>query len=392
MVATMIRGAQATGNVSASQHVRDVADRLVYLDPEASPFSLTLSKERAEKATNFKFEWAEKGGDFAGAGFAPKLTQVNNGAGYTAGDVSIVVDNGAYVNIGDTIKVVRTAEVLRVTNVVTNTLTVSRGVGSTAAAALVDNDDLFMIGPSIAEGASVGAANDFQEQWKFDYTQLYRHVASATETQQWVQNYIGQPRTRLRREKAVEHKIDLERSFLFGERNRDTTDTSAPINYTGGFLYWATANAKAAGGTLTEPEVWDWCEDLFAHTASGPTRTLFASALVCSVIDLLAGARLQTVPKDDTYGIAVKEWLTSHGRLLIVKHRLLETGAGASGYGGYGLAADMRQLKYRYGRNTQLLTDRQAPGDDKWVDEYLTECGLEFRLPAAHGVLSGVTG
>jgi hypothetical protein len=392
MPATGIRGTQATGNVNTSQHVRDVADRLVYLDPEASPFTLTLSQERAEKAENFKFEWAEKGGDFAGAGFAPKLDQVNNGAGYASGATSIVVDNGSYFNVGDTVKVVRTAEVMRVTAIATNTLTVVRGVGSTAAAALVDNDDLFIIGPSIAEGASVGVGNDYQEQWKFDYTQIYRHVAEATETQQWVKNYIGQPRTRLRREKAVEHKVDIERSFLFGERNRDTSTPGAPINYTGGFLYWATANAKNAGGTLTESEIWSWCESLFAHTASGPTRTLFASALVCSVIDLLAGARLQTVPKDETYGIAVKEWLTSHGRLLIVKHRLLETGAGGQGYGGYGLAADMRQLRYRYGRNTQLLTDRQAPGDDKWTDEYLTECGLEFKLPAVHGVLTGVTG
>ena len=399
MAATMISGPATTSTVNASQHIRDVARRLRYLDPEANPFTLVLSAERSEPATSFKFEWAEKGGDFSGAGFAPKETAVNNGAGYTDGATSIVVDNGTYVRVNDQIKVVRTGEVMRCTARATNTLTVVRAVGSTAAAALVDNDDLFILGTSVPEGAAVGTGQEHQEAWKFNYVQIFRTVAEATETQSWQANYLGNERTRKRAEKAIEHKIDMERAFLFGERNRDTSTSPGPTNLTGGAFYWATSNSKDAAGTLTEPEVWNWCEQLFAHTAGGPTRTVYSSLTLLSVIDMLAGARLQTVPADRTYGIAVKEWLTSHGRLLFVAHRLLEAGpnssvigTGAAGYGGVGLGLDISQLRFRYGRNTKLLTDRQAPGDDKWADEYLTEAGLECSLPLVHGVLRNVTG
>jgi hypothetical protein len=388
----MTRGADTSANVNTSQHVRSVRERLAYLDPEAAPFTLTLDKERSEDADNFKFEWPEKGGDFVGAGFAPKQDAVN---GTTGTGTSVVVDNSEYFRVNDIVKVLRTGELMRVTVVTTatDTLTVQRGVGSTGAVALADNDELLIIGSSVAENADVGSPIEHQELWRFNYTQIFRTSLGASRTQQQTKNYLGKPRKRLRMEKAIEHKIDIERAFLFSERNRDVSVITAPVNVTGGFIYWATGNNKDAGGTLTEPEVWNWCEQLFAHTGGSSTRTVYHSLLVGSVFDMLAGARLQTVPSDKTYGIAVKEWLTSHGRLLLVPHRLLEAGALAGeGYGDEAWAADMSKLRYRPLQETQFLPDRQGPGIDGFIDEYLTECGLEFANPLLHGRLTGVTG
>lgn len=382
---TMVSGASSTATVNTAAHVRDVSERLAELDPNVAPFTLMLAAARSEVADNFKFEWFEKER-------APKYDLVNGAQ--TAGDTSIEVDNGAYFSVGNIVKNPRTGEVFRVTGIATNTLTVARGVGSTAAAAMNDNDDLFIIGSSHAEGADVPTPKDHQEVEKYNYTEIFRTALGATRTQQNTRNYIGKTRTRQRLEKMREHKIDMESAFLFGERNRDTSTAAAPRNYTGGFTYWATENAKDANGTLTEPEIWDWCEDLFNATASGDTKTLFASPLVVSVIDMLAGARLQTVPSDKTYGIAVRQLLTSHGTLLVVKHRLLRNGASGNGYGNMAFAVQPKELAFRYlaNSNTQLLIDRQSPGTDGYVDEYLTEAGLEFRLPGVHGILSDVTG
>ena len=55
MAATAITASQTTANVNTSQHVRDVADRLRYLDPNAAPFTLILSAEKSASADNFKF-------------------------------------------------------------------------------------------------------------------------------------------------------------------------------------------------------------------------------------------------------------------------------------------------------------------------------------------------
>jgi hypothetical protein len=159
-------------------------------------------------------------------------------------------------------------------------------------------------------------------------------------------------------------------------------------------LYFLTQNNQNMGGTMTEAEIENWMANFFNPTGEGDSRLLMASALGVSVIDQLAAGRLKTVPSDKTYGIAINQWITSHGRLNIVKHRLLENGPGGTGFGGYMIAIAPKRLAYRFiaTRDTKLLIDRQAPGDDKWTDEYLTEVGWQIELPKVHGVATGITG
>lgn len=164
-MATALNAHESTANINTSQIVRDVADRLAYLDPNAAPFTLLTRKADTRVAESYKFEWFEKE-------LSPKLDQVNNGAGYAAGATSIVVDNGAYFRVGDIVQVARTAEVFRVTAISSNTLTVVRAVGETSAAAMVDNDDLFILGSAYAEGASVGTEHSHQETAVYNYTQI----------------------------------------------------------------------------------------------------------------------------------------------------------------------------------------------------------------------------
>lgn len=392
MPQTFIRAAESTENIPAARRVRDVADRITYLNPNAAPFTLILQKARARPAIDPKFEWWEKD-------LPAKWDQVNGAQ--TNVDTAIEVDQAQYYSVHDIVKVPRTGEVFRVTavNTGTNTLTVVRGVGETAAAAMNDNDDICIVGNAQPEGAPLGVEKSHAETNPFNYTEIFRHPFGATGTEQASESYTGPPRPRLRMEKATEHKIDMERAFLFGERNVDISNTNAPIRYTRGILQWLEVAGSGAvlmdaGGTLTESELATFMQSVFQHTGGSNTRILLASPLVVGVFDAIAGARLQTVPSDKTYGIAVNRYISSHGEFMIVKDRLLENGPGGTGYGGYALALDPTALAFRFlrGRNTKLRLDVQAPGDDKFTDEYLSEAGLEFKSPALHGRLKGVTG
>lgn len=393
MAQTVIRARESTRNIPSSRSVRDVSKMIAYLDPDAGPFTNILQRASSRAAIQPKFEWSEKD-------LEARWDQVNNGAGYASGATAVVVDNGKYFSVNDVVNVVRTGEKMLVTavNTGTNTLTVARGVGSTAAAALVDNDDLQIIGQAYAEGANKGAEKSHQETWKYNYTEIFRIPFGVTNTQTNSENYTGPDRQRLRIEKMVVHKIDLERSALFGERNEDTgtnATTDNPVRYTGGLLYFLTSNGTNAGGVLTEPSVETFLQNVFGHTGGdADTRLLLASPLVISVIDQLAAGKQMLVPKEKTYGVAINQWVTSHGTLLIAKHRLLENGAGGQGYAGYAIAVDPRKCTRRYlqNRDTMLRKDIQNPDADAWTDEYLTECGWQIENPELHGVLSGVTG
>lgn len=385
---TVVYARESTENIPASRRVRDADPLLRYLNPDVNPFTVISAETTTKVATNAKFEWFEKDAESA-------WSQVNNGAGYAAGDTSIVVDHGNYFLPGDIVIVPRTQEHMRVTavNVTTNTLTVVRSVGDTAAAALVDNDDLLIIGSAYAEGSAKGSPKSHVETNPFNYTQIFRTVLGITRTEKDSQNYTGDDLVRLKREKMFVHKRQIEYTALFGERAIDTANTDNPRRYTGGLFQFYTSNIKDAGGTLTEPELEDWIADLTTHTATGDSRVVFAGTKVISVMNQLAAGKVMLPNKSTTYGIAVRQWMTAHGTLNLVRHRLLENGTGGNGYAGWAVAVDPKQIVYRPFTNasTKLIENIQNPGDDAVEHEYLTECGWQLPNPETGGWLKNVT-
>lgn len=390
---TMTRAAESTANQLSGHNVRDVDTTLHYLEPDAAPLTAFMTQGMKKKyaAKNPQFEWQEKG-------IVPKADQAAATAVTAA--TTITVDNAAYFGVFDIVRAVPTGEVFRVTAVDTSTdvLTISRAVGSTTAAQIADNADLLIIGNARAEGADKGNPRSYQETVPFNYTQIFQHEFGETGTQSATQSYVdgrAGAKTRLRREKAWEHRVDKERAFLFGERNRDTTDTNNPLNFTGGLLYWATSNNKNMGGAMSEAEIEDSLEDVFTYASGSNTRILLASPKIISVLDQLAAGRIQTVSdRKATYGIGVKTWVTGHGELVIVKHHLLTDGAGGAGYGGYGFLVDPSKISYVYmnGRDTKLETNTETNGADRWEELYRSECGIAVHNPEHAGIWTGVTG
>lgn len=389
-VQTVTRAPESTENIPASRRVRDVSKKIQYLDPSAAPLTVLTKKARKQSAMNPKYEWIEKD-------LPARWDAVNNGAGYASGATAVVVDHAEYFSVGDVVLVPRTGERVRVTAITlgSDTLTIVRSVGPTAAAALVDNDDLLIIGNAYGEGTGAGSEKSHAETYPYNYTQIIKTPFGVTGTQNESENYTGPDKPRLRAEKAIEHMIDIERTFLFGERDIDTGSTDNPIRYTGGFLYYATSNAKNFGGVMTEAELEDWMEDLFHYTGGSDTRFVAAAPLPISVLDQLGVARLQLVPASQTLGLSIKQFVSSHGTLMITKHRLLESGyTTGDGFGGYMLAVDPSKIAYRFLRNrdTKLRVDIQANDLDGWKDEYLSEIGWQVENPQVHGIGSGITG
>lgn len=385
---TQITTHENTANVPASRRVRDVQRGIAYVDPDENPLLAVTrgSKDGSKQAINSKFEWIEK------EMLPPRWDQVDGAM--TTGDTAMTVDNGGYFTVGDLVKVATTGEVVLVTSISSDTLTVTRSFGDssgTAAGTIGDNVDVQIIGNAIAEGASVGTPKSHIETYPYNFTQIFRTEFGATGSEEMSENYTGRDRVRQAKEAAIEHATDIERAFIWGERNEDT---SAVRRATGGLLYYLTSNNVTSVATLTEPEMEDFAQDVFHHTGGGRTRLLLASPLVVSSIDQLAAGRIQVSPKEDTFGVAIKRWATAHGEFLIATHPLFVDGLNGDGWAGLAIAVDPKRIKYRYlrGRDTKLLKDRQAPGDDKYTDEYLTEAGLQVENPAYHGTLEGVTG
>ncbi|PLR84656.1 hypothetical protein CVD25_01075 [Bacillus canaveralius] len=377
-----VKGIRDTLNVQQAKMKIDMSEKIALLQPEATPFITFMkrAKNKTEAANNPKFSWLE---DDLGA----RWDAINNAAGYAAGVTDIIVDNGDYFSVGDLVKVPRTGEVLAVTAVNVNTLTVVRGYGVTAAAAIVDNDPIVIIGNANQEGSGTREIKTTNEIEVFNYTQIFKTPFGVTNTQNASANYGMKDLAYQQKKKGTEHMMDMSRSFLFGEKKLDTSGNK-PKRTTGGLLSFLTANRYDAGGALTQSEFdQNIAEVVFKYGSS--EKLMLASARLLSVINGWAMGKLQIEQGEKTFGLSVVKYVTPFGTLNLVHEPLFEGAV----YGSYGMVLDPENFKYRplKGRDTKLETNIQANDEDLREDQYITEAGLEVRLPKTHAVITGVT-
>lgn len=380
---TPVSSPMVTGyGTTTSVIVREVGNKIFYLNPSAAPFTLLTERAGNKNTANPKYEWYEKS-------LRPKTVTstlaTTNGTTFDASDDNVI-------RVRDLITNTSTGEVALVTAQATATqYTVTRNLQAQGGGFTTTSGQTWLvIGSANTEGADVGIPDEWKETHKYNLTQIFRTPFGASRTREATDTYIGSTRPRLRAEVAIAHALDIERAFMFGVRSDGTTaGTLSGYRTTGGFASIATSNPLSLGGAaLTEPDLEVWLESLFQHTASGDSRVLFCSPSVISAFDQLAAERIRLVPSDETYGIAVKQFLTNHGTLNIIKHRLL---AGSLyNAGAFALDPKLASMRTLAGGSTKLLMNRQGPGVDGWIDEYLSEVGFQLTNPEVHGTITGV--
>ena len=90
-----------------------------------------------------------------------------------ATDTDFVVDNGSRFRIGDQIQIEGSEELMLVTNVSTNTLTVVRGYAGTTAENLADDQVINILGNAALEGADQPTARFTNRTRCSNYTQIF---------------------------------------------------------------------------------------------------------------------------------------------------------------------------------------------------------------------------
>ena len=381
---TIINNARTTGNINQARRAVDMAQRIAELDPNESPFVTFLKVAKKDKRIvyNPKFEWLED--DLLGTW--SKLT-----AAATDAATTINVADGNLFRVGDILKIPSTGENVLITAIGSNALTVVRGYGSTAAAVIADAADVLNIGSAMPENSSMRVAKSTQTSNSYNYTQIFRTPISLSGTENASKLNGGQDRAYQRRKASLEHKRDIARAMYFGERKEDTSGTT-PRRTMGGLISFLTAGSNtvafSSSGTALTYRNFDINVAQKAFLHGSKEKLLIAGPLLASSINDWAEKKLLTdVSADKTYGIRVKNLITSYGDMKVIYDPLLE----GSVYGGYGMVLDTDNIRYAYldGRDTKLNVDIQNNDVDGIIDEYITECSLEVRLPNTHVLITG---
>ena len=284
---------------------------------------------------------------------------------------------------------------------------------------LENNDPAQIIGSSFEEGS--GSPDVFSSELEddFGYTQIFKTAAEMTNTA-YATRYRGYAEewNRIWATKLREHKIDIERAMLFGQKARvggiqyseglvghivknvsPVTDDSA-LSYSSGNAY----HRSVAQAELTYDRLLSDLEVIFDPARGGmaeklvlcslPVITFFNKLGDGAFLDASVGHsngpyRINFDSREGSFGHSIMVIDTIHGKLNLVKEPLFRGIAS-----GFMLMADMTQLAYRplvgngINRDTQVMTNVQSADEDLRKDMILTECGLEITLPESHALFN----
>ena len=439
------------GQFADKRRIHDFGDRVAELAPEESPFFVYLNKV-AKRPTNdpvFRFlenrskiDWTSRnfklsealGALVAGTSYTVKVTDADtpaNSIDWLIKGMVIAIETVDDTN-GKAYSTVRIEDAPVEDAAGTSTHFTGKVIATSSSSisgygAASDNAPCTVVGTAFEEGSGSPDTWSSQLDDEFGYTQIFKTAAEMTNSA-IATNYRGYANEwqRIWNLKLREHKVDIERAMLYGQKAR-----RGGIAYSEGIIGMIVANAGAATGgtsalsyssgspyyrTVTTTE---FSYDLFLSDfevlfdparggssdklalASLPVVTMFnklgaggtfGHAATSSFLDnTLSGStdagayNIDFGKQTGSFGHKIMRVDTVHGSLALIKEPLFR------GFANSMLAlVDMSQIAYRplvgngINRDTSITTNVQQADEDLRKDMILTEAGLEVALPEAH--------
>ena len=381
--------------------IRQVDDKIADIEPDKAALITLINKLRKRHSVkSARYEWFERD-------YIPRWAQNSAAAvANNTGSTTVSVTDGTLFVPGDMFvvpKVVSSStapELVRVTAVNGNVLTVVRDVGSAGVDTIPANGALRLVGNAYEENGALPTAKTSARVPKITYTQIFRTTTDFSRTAMASEAY-GAPQGDRRLEhkyKLVEHKEKLNSALLWGRASEALTGgpSSNPIRTTAGLRSIISTNVVDAGGTLTLKKFDDFARLAFRY---GPSKKiLLAAPKILGAINAWGVSHLMVKPAEDHYGVMIRQVETPYGVWGLVLDWMLEDGvAGQNGFGGVGFSIDLDQISYVWLENNGINSDTHVElnvvkdGKDGARDQILTEGGFKIKLEKNHAMLYNVT-
>ena len=432
------------GAAASGYHTRrlfNFSDRVADLAPEESPFFVYLSKVAKVSTDDPQFRFLE---DRTKVSITDRsfLLEGSHSVPAAGSSLSYTVDTSGGASVDWLVKgmvfVVNYTEsnspesiVVRVESSPVDTGSASTFQGKTISAidgaeTGADNTKCTVIGTSFAEGT--GAPDVWSEELDTDYgyTQIFKTACELSNTARAThfRGYADEWQ-RVWNNKLREHKVDIERAMLFGQRasqsgiqytegicghiikNGTSVVDDSALSYSAGAPYFRSSAQTeltydriladfevvydpARGGTdsklaLASLPVITFFNKLGADAFMNRTLVDGTSTAVNDVSNL----RYNIQAKDGAYGHKMMAIETIHGTMNLVKEPLFRGFAA-----GFLQLVDLDHVAYRplvgngVNRDTHVVSNVQSADEDLRKDMILTEAGLEVSLPETHYLIN----
>tara|TARA_R110000824_G_scaffold79538_1_gene200303 strand:+ start:1401 stop:2738 length:1338 start_codon:yes stop_codon:yes gene_type:complete len=427
-------GSQSSLTLSnASRRLYDFSDRIAELAPEESPFFIYLSKVGKVPTSDSQFRFLE---DRTKIAITDRTFTTSSNLGAIAEDTTdtMTVSSSPWLIKGMVVMVSAAhsgagagsnSATCVVTSVNSATEIEIRWLRESSVAVSIDGSSTAVncqvIGTAYAEGS--GAPDVWSQELDNDYgyTQIFKTACEMTNTARaTVYRGYSDEWARLWNLKLREHKIDIERAMLFGQRasvggtqytegivGHIIAEGSAPVadttqlSYSEGKAY----HKSIASGSMTYDNFLSDLEVVFDPARGGSSSKLALCSLpVISLFNKLGGSsfiddsfggtednpgRYMFERSQGTFGHKIMKIETIHGDLSLVKEPLFRGLAST-----FMALIDLDHVSYRplvgngSNRDTSITTNVQQADEDLRKDLILTEAGLEVSLPETHSLFN----
>lgn len=372
-MATVVQGARTTGAGIASSRLKVDMGDLYKLEDNQGALYVTANLLGSSKASNYEVRWHTNE-------LRPKETTLSVSA--ASSDTSIVVATGdtALLQVNDLIDI-KGAERAMVTGVTSNTAAVTRSWGGDTAVTAATGSEITILSPTYSENATLQSARSVTEVSAYNYTTIVRHNLEISNTLRAQGDnggvYHGGDLELQREDMLLVHKRDLNLACLFSERGSSGTQRTmmglkefiqdhgtSRTDSTAGLTWAAFAQASESMTRYNNRKMIGIVSRRFATIVSQWAMT------TSSPVQVANGA--------DMFGLQVMDVVTPHGKFKLLIDDALSDSSVYSKYGFFVATDKKGGPKWKYLRNTQILKNRQAPDQDGYEEEVLTEGTVEW--------------
>lgn len=310
------------------------------------------------------------------------------------------------INIGDMLMVASTQETVLVTGFADAThITVVRGVGTVAAAAIATAVVLYSIGNAFEEGSTRPSAVNILADRYVNYTQIFRNSWAVTKTAAAIPQIAGAGYvSESKQDCAALHAMAIEKALFFGQKFMGTSN-GRPLHTKEGII--ARVTAAAPGNIVTLGATTNWTQleaalDPTLQTVTDPKggniRTMFVGGTARRVIHNIArlNSTYQITSSETSWGLQIDTIRTPRGTFEMIEHPLFNAYGAAAPWAKMAVIADLNAFSLAYLRKTSdaaynasgALVDN---GIDAEGGTLTTELTSTIKNPSAFGILYNFT-
>jgi hypothetical protein len=368
-----------------TSQVRDVSNLMPMLLEDPAPLYVLTNAggKRRVKVTNPKIEFFDDAD-------LPMTTSANNGTDYASNATIIVVADVTLFAVRDVVQVAKAAtnaaleELVLVTALGTNSITVTRAFAGTTADTITATGTLKILGSAQTEAGAINNPRTPARLAKTSGCQIFETPIAVTRSAAATKVY-GTYSERERQQFLAmrRQRLEIENAGLFGAYSETLSGTASFYTSQGVRSIIAT-NVQSMGQTITYQAFLTWAANVFKYSARD--RLLVASPTFKSALDYLAANKQLTKSEDKVFGISLRRFVTSNGTFMLVNNYNMDGGLSDEA-----IAVDMSMIEFCYledngvSLDTKLFKEYDTTNPKVIKDLLLTQCGWRIHQEARHG-------